>query len=351
MLIVWGCRPEGWGEIALKFMTWGTLYFEFLGPFLLSAPLYTDEFRTITVFLFMAMHLSFGMHLQLGFFAYIPCVCALGLLPPLFWDKAEQLFIKFHQRFLVSSIHRETRLVVCVDLSRKDSVWTQWWHVFISYAGFSDRLVVIQTSSNEETNALMNQHNTRLIVFFQPLDQQKRFVSDAATFGSWSDVLRFSPMFFPLVLMYRFFPRIVKRFGGQVVEICCHSRSWQEIRSQDHVSERNLSYLTALYLSTLAEFLGRLFLSRKSSPLVSRRTNRWKRLWKGVSVVIVIAVFVFCLMWNTQHHTKEPPLRVLQIISEAVQLDQWWGMFSPNPPLEFGWFVVCTFPLSFYNGP
>ena len=296
----------------------------------------------------MAMHLSFGMHLELGFFAYIPCVCAMSLLPPLFWNYAEKVFYAFHQRLLVSRQHRDTRLIVHVDLSHTGSPWTQWWHVLIAFAGFSDRLVTLRTKPTEEIRTMMDQQNTRLIVSFQPVGKQKQFLPADATYGSFCDVLLFSPLFFPLGLLYRLFPRPVKTVCEQIAEVAFHSRSWQEIRSTGSTSltphpyhEKNLPYAIALYLSTLGEFLGRVFLQPRKQT-ASRQWTRVKRFWKGISTVTVIIVFLFCVLWNAQHHVHETHLVVLQVISEVAQLDQWWGMFSPNPPLEYGWFVVCT---------
>merc|ERR1712137_427267 len=103
--------------------------------------------------------------------------------------------------------------------------------------------------------------------------------------------------------------------------------------------EKNPPYAIALYLSTLGEFLGRVFLQPRKQT-ASRQWTRVKRFWKGISTVTVIIVFLFCVLWNAQHHVHETHLVVLQVISEVAQLDQWWGMFSPNPPLEYGWFVM-----------
>ena len=69
----------------LKWITFLIWWFEALGPFLLFLPILRGHLRTAAVFLFMVLHLSFAMTLELGLFGYIGAASVAGLIPGSFW--------------------------------------------------------------------------------------------------------------------------------------------------------------------------------------------------------------------------------------------------------------------------
>ena len=71
----------------MRFLSFGTLYFEALGPFFLWLP---GWFRMVGILGLSAMHLGFGLFMHLGVFALIGASSAFGTLPGAFWDRLER---------------------------------------------------------------------------------------------------------------------------------------------------------------------------------------------------------------------------------------------------------------------
>jgi hypothetical protein len=70
----------------LKSLTYSTLLLEALGPALAFCPIFTGPIRTAVVFLFIFLHLGFGLSMELGLFSYISMVGWLPFLPTWFWE-------------------------------------------------------------------------------------------------------------------------------------------------------------------------------------------------------------------------------------------------------------------------
>ena len=68
----------------MKLLTYGTLAWEIVGPLLLLST--RPALRATACLLFSIMHLSFGMFLRIGIFAFSPLLFAFALLPGLVWD-------------------------------------------------------------------------------------------------------------------------------------------------------------------------------------------------------------------------------------------------------------------------
>ena len=66
--------------------TYGTVWFERLGPLLAFVPIATGPMRTATVALFFAFHLSLAAGLDIGIFPFAAMVGWLAFLPAWFWD-------------------------------------------------------------------------------------------------------------------------------------------------------------------------------------------------------------------------------------------------------------------------
>lgn len=71
----------------MRFLTYATLGFELLGPFLYWLP---GRFRMLGILSFMGMHLGFAAFMHLGVFGWVAVCSNLGLLPAEFWDRFER---------------------------------------------------------------------------------------------------------------------------------------------------------------------------------------------------------------------------------------------------------------------
>jgi hypothetical protein len=75
--------------LATKLLTWATLVFEYVGPFLLLMPLW--PIRVFAVLGFWALHLGISATLRLGLFPWIDITVLAAFLPRQVWDTLEAL--------------------------------------------------------------------------------------------------------------------------------------------------------------------------------------------------------------------------------------------------------------------
>jgi hypothetical protein len=110
-------------EAALRWGTYGVLYYELVGPFLLCFPFYTEVLRLVAIVAFCAMHISFGSCLNIGLFQWIPCCCMLAFLPPMLWD---YVLPRTSSATVVSPKHRALHA---------RTAWWQWYtpDIIITY--------------------------------------------------------------------------------------------------------------------------------------------------------------------------------------------------------------------------
>lgn len=78
----------------LPLLTWGTLFWEYVGPLVALSPWKSGPVRTAAVFGFWVMHLGFGSTLEIGLFWMTSCACWLPFLPSWFWDNLPRKFPK-----------------------------------------------------------------------------------------------------------------------------------------------------------------------------------------------------------------------------------------------------------------
>ncbi|MFT4626398.1 MAG: hypothetical protein ACI8PZ_005075 [Myxococcota bacterium] len=76
---------------ALKVLTYGVLVWEYLGPLLIFVPWRQQRIRLFVVVSMLLMHIGFGTTLTLGLFSFTSCAAWLALIPPVFWDRADEL--------------------------------------------------------------------------------------------------------------------------------------------------------------------------------------------------------------------------------------------------------------------
>lgn len=82
------------GAFLLNFPTllvvasFATLALEAFGPFLLFSPFFTGPVRTAAVTMFMGLHFSIWLMIDIGIFPWISALCMVCFLPGWFWDTA-----------------------------------------------------------------------------------------------------------------------------------------------------------------------------------------------------------------------------------------------------------------------
>jgi hypothetical protein len=78
----------------LRWMSVGTVAFEFFGPILALSPFLTGPTRLFVACSFVAFHAGLGMTIHLGLFPWTCASAWLAFLPGMFWDTLERLRIR-----------------------------------------------------------------------------------------------------------------------------------------------------------------------------------------------------------------------------------------------------------------
>ncbi|MDX1917819.1 MAG: HTTM domain-containing protein [Candidatus Caenarcaniphilales bacterium] len=70
----------------MKFLSFMTIFLEFLGPFIALCPVFNNFFRLICIFVFSGFHYFSGLFINVGIFPYISIASWFIFLPTSFWD-------------------------------------------------------------------------------------------------------------------------------------------------------------------------------------------------------------------------------------------------------------------------
>jgi hypothetical protein len=141
-------------ETVTKGLTAMTVVLEGVIPWFLFVPWGNGPIRTSIVTIFASLHLGFAISLDLGIFPFIMIAGWLSLLPPWFWEKAQQRYAALRLHNTTSAPEqrsfREPAQIVCLiclayafawnvrelDVNR----WSRWFPARFNLIGFTLRL-------------------------------------------------------------------------------------------------------------------------------------------------------------------------------------------------------------------
>lgn len=89
----------------LPIFTYMVLFTELIGPFFAFSPWRTGPLRTCTVFVFMLMHVFFGLALKIDLFAETSIISWIPFLPTWFWDHASERMMKLNDLWKKSGVY------------------------------------------------------------------------------------------------------------------------------------------------------------------------------------------------------------------------------------------------------
>jgi len=315
-----GWIGETLGDFLMKWGTWGTLYYELLGPFFLCCPIFTNELRFIGVILFILMHASFGMCLHIGFFMYIPMVCAISFLPGAFWDQISKLWNAVLPEYLSQSS-------IFYDSPKLQSTRTKWMKLLEE---FFPGPIRYSTHLSEQVQEQMKLRNTFLVLQLKRGDQPEYFFfADAMML-----VLRSSPVFW--VISYLVGAPGIYHLFDQILKIMLSSLTWKDLRLQTSAIHKK----AVLVVCLLVGIVGQTLASLVRIKFVERTLNYKRVAWMISCQMVVVLLMYYCLYWNFKSLYTTEQYDKGNLFAEMFRLDQWWGMFSPNPPKEYGWYVI-----------
>lgn len=262
---------------ALQALTHVVFWFELLAPLALFIPFRTDRIRLLLVPAFMLMHLGFALFLGIGLFPLISLLSVIVFIPSLAWAKLPAL----SRGGAGLRIYYDGGCSFCLKMTR-----------LIKMFLVLPQAVVLEAQSDAAVNSVMRTQNS-WVVEDRSGDRHTRGAGLRA-------VVAASPIF------------------------------------------SLLRYAWSLPLFSRAIDTGyRWVAENRPSAAQSVRFWRARRLPRGASgpvQVLAAAAIVYLLAWNVSGavgwHRPIAPL------ATALQVQQHWSMFSPQPPSESGWFVM-----------
>lgn len=285
------------------------------------------------------MHFSFGMCLQLGFFMYIPCICALSFMPPLFWNILSYLWMTFISKLKILSMNKNSpSKIIYYDHSLQTFRQSKWWHLCISFGVYPNQFILFK-KIDDKVNDNKIQTNNNIFLHLDEKKHQKQFISE--DFQIFTYLILFSPIY-SLFLFPFFIFSSGKQFLFRILFFLCSIHSWEELN--ENYSNYKKSLWFATFLCGLGFYISAFLFYPFGVQLWNsnvRFHSKWNLLKNVLLSVFILLACIYCLQWNVHSHFKQKQYEPLLFFSDYLRLDQWWGMFSPNPPLFYGWFVVC----------
>jgi hypothetical protein len=284
-----------------KLMTFGALWFEWLGALLLFIPWRTSFFRCVAIVSFILLHFSFGLSFRIGIFPALCIAVWLAFIPTSIWEWLGKRTYSAERKGL--KIYYDAECGFCkkvVHLIR----------TFLILPGTP--LTIAQ--DDESIYADMQAYNSWVVVDWQ---ENRRFKWEGIAY-----VVSLSPILFFLAPVLRFPPLMA--IGTKIYEAIATNRKAAgqftapfkytsfEVRSSLLL---NAVSLILLCLVTLWNFR-----SFANHPAFQSRSTPVDKTLRRVS--------------NSQ------TLQKLDWLSRLTRLDQSWSIFAPNPPRDDGWHVI-----------
>ena len=297
----------GFGQFLLSLkpllptMTFGALWFEWLGALLLFIPFKNSFFRGIAIVAFSSLHISFGLSFTIGIFPAL-CVAAwLALIPSVFWD------------FIAKKTHSQERSGLKIYYDRDCGFCKKVVHFLRTFLILSGTpLLVAQKYPDVYTD--MEKYNSWVVEDWQGKRNFKwqgiAYVVSLSPILWWlAPILRIKPL---MAIGTKFYETIAtnRRIAGTFTAPFKYD-SFQ-VR---HGWTFNIITLFVLALATLWNFT-----SFADSYIFHQSPTITSQLVKRV--------------------TNSRTAQNIRWLGDLTRLDQSWSIFAPNPPRDDGWHVI-----------
>eukprot|EP01113_Clastostelium_recurvatum_P038227 TRINITY_DN5692_c0_g1_i1.p1 TRINITY_DN5692_c0_g1~~TRINITY_DN5692_c0_g1_i1.p1 ORF type:complete len:628 (+),score=116.69 TRINITY_DN5692_c0_g1_i1:259-2142(+) len=316
-------RPFGYAisdyTLLLKFLTWGVLWFEKLGPFMAVSPFWSGPMKSLAVLGFWLMHIGFGACIALGQFVVVPGVCSLVFLPGWFWEvlvpyvrarlplpKAYRLMRTRQQGTIIIHTRGETMRKVVATFC----MFFVWDKYEIVDADVASRDPFRKTADDLANKGKMPVDGITLDIH----SETKQILHDNETFS------------------IEYHGKRVSGYNGAaaLVETSC---VWFLSSLMRHRRVRPVLTTVGHALAAL-ESKSSIF-SNWIYPATPRKFS------KSILVEIASILFLFYILnWNLGTFFRYPIQPDIFWIGPTFKVDQYWGMFAPHPPMSSGWMVM-----------
>jgi predicted DCC family thiol-disulfide oxidoreductase YuxK len=268
----------------LSFLTNIVLVLEYLVIFLLFCPVYTNALRFVTLALLIPMHVAFALSLNIGLFSWITIAALMAFIPSEAWDAVRNFARK---RFGGVTIYYDGECGFC-----KNTAWVLY--IFLALP----ESAVTTAQENESVLADMRQRDSWVLV---ARDGSRHFEFDAV-----AEIFGASPIFFFVAPLLR--TSLISRIGKRCYRFVATHRPRvciPDVETPPLHHSRILSFAgTALGLCYILYIF----------------------LWQAAASPVLMRFFPF-------------PNNFI-FVAQALEIGQYWDMFSQSPLGSVEWMVV-----------
>ncbi|KAN0019623.1 hypothetical protein ACTFIU_002841 [Dictyostelium citrinum] len=305
----------------LIFLTRGTLVFEYIGPLLLISPLYNTRCRIISILGFIAMHIGFGICLNLYLFVFIPMVVCMAFLPSDFWT-----FIRYH--------YIEKKDLITIHYNSNSSQSLQLFLKIYSTFFLIGQNYKIKSNNNLGGTSGHNQKEE-----LEPMDNHSMFYVDSVSIyfkGQIHDEEKSIKFLFQHSIVFQLFSKLIsdrlyKLLFSLIINFNNNNlidSKYEKLKLPSYKLNNNNSYYNSNCNST-----------SKSTKFKYRQNFRNLFFILLATYMFYYNVCIYTLMMDSGRNTNiwEPPF---QPLIKLIKIDQYWAMFAPSPPDYSAWIIT-----------
>ena len=285
----------------LKTMTFGALWFEWLGALLLFIPFRTNFFRCVAIVSFILLHFSFGLSFEIGIFPALCIFAWLAFIPTPIWD------------WLDKRTYTPERAGLKINYDRDCGFCKKIVHLLRTFLVLP-RTPLLVAQENPSVYEDMEKHNSWVVEDWQ-----------GNRYFKWSGmiyVVSLSPIFCFLAPILRLKP--LRALGTKIYEtIANNRRTAGKLTSPFKYAslEVNPGWLFNLFTFLLLGLVTLWNLTSFAGSYIFHRSPT--KVSQGLRRVV----------------TSRTAQRITWL-GQLTRLDQSWSIFAPNPPRDDGWHII-----------
>jgi predicted DCC family thiol-disulfide oxidoreductase YuxK len=285
----------------LPIMTFGALWFEWLGAFLLFVPWKNYFFRGIAIVSFILLHISFGLTFRIGIFPALCIAAWLAFIPTKAWD------------WLAKKTDNKARAGLKINYDQDCGFCKKIVHLLRTFLILPGTPLLV-AQENPDIYADMEKYNSWVVEDWRG----KRYFK-------WQGIIyvvSLSPILWWLAPILNLKP--LKVIGNKIYETIASNR-------------RLAGKFTASFKYTSFEVKPSLTFNFITLAIVALVT-----LWNFTSFAnsYIFAQSPTTTSQIVKRVTNSRTAQRLSWMGEITRLDQSWSIFAPNPPRDDGWHII-----------
>ncbi|KAF2075914.1 hypothetical protein CYY_002762 [Polysphondylium violaceum] len=315
----------------LQFLAKFTLLFEYLGPLMIMSPFFNSILRIVSIIGFIGMHIGFGVCLNLYLFIFIPMVVCTAFIPSLLWD---QFVIPFFEK------KRENNIMT-IYYNSQSQLLGKWLRFYNYFFLLTNRAEVVKYSKyDDESEIGWDEQPQKPIINSQITSTPHMSLS----INGDHLYLEFDAVLLLFSKSYLLFP-LAYIFNNSF------SKFWYKFLMKNYFNHNNGNGSNNI-IKDLLDKQEQEIQYFENDNINNRENNSNPKDQKQSFTTNFFIKLVCCLlMANILYYNimmyrglVDRPVVAYPINFEEytrlLKIDQFWGMFAPEPPKSSKWVII-----------